>query len=154
MWGELWRKIETVPDSFDLERFVKAQNPVYAQVCAELRAGRKESHWMWFIFPQLRGLGHSPMAAAFGITSVQEASAYLDHPVLGPRLRECTQLVNLIQQRTIQRIFGSPDDLKFRSSMTLFAMATSENRIFLDALEKYFEGQPDPLTVELLSRPK
>src|SRR5258708_1620085 len=104
---------------FDLQRFVNAQNPVYEQVCVELRAGRKEGHWMWFIFPQLRGLGHSAMATAFGIVSREEAVAYLDHAVLGPRLRECTRLVNLVESRTIGQILGYPDDLKFRSSMSL-----------------------------------
>jgi uncharacterized protein (DUF1810 family) len=115
-----------VSDPFDLQRFVDAQNPVYAQVRAELCNGRKEGHWIWFIFPQLRGLGHSPMATAFGITSRQEAEAYLNHPVLGLRLRECTRLVNLAKERSITQILGYPDDLKFRSSMTLFAHVASD----------------------------
>jgi len=123
---------------------------VYEQVCAELRAGRKESHWIWFIFPQLRGLGRSQTAATFGISSRQEAEAYLEHPVLGPRLRECTSLVNLVEGRSIQQIFGYPDDLKFRSSMTLFASVASDNQIFRDALQKYFGGELDPLTLERL----
>jgi len=105
---------------------------------------------MWFIFPQLRGLGSSQMAAAFGISSRKEAEAYLYHPILGPRLRECVQLVTLIDGRPIDRIFGYPDDLKFRSSLTLFASVASENRIFKDALLKYFAGEPDPRTLELL----
>src|SRR5450631_1369237 len=117
-----------VNDPFDLQRFVNAKNPIYSQVCAELRAGQKESHWMWFIFPQLRGLGHSATATAFGIASRQEAAAYLDHAVLGPRLRECTRLVNLVEGREIGQIFGYPDDLKFRSSMTLFASVASDNQ--------------------------
>jgi len=137
-----------VNDPFDLQRFVDAQDPVYAQVLAELRAGRKESHWMWFIFPQLRGLGHSTMATAFGIASRQEAGAYLKHPVLGWRLRECTSFVNLAEGRSIQQILGYPDDLKFRSSMTLFASVASDNQIFKDALGKYFGGEPDPLTLQ------
>jgi uncharacterized protein (DUF1810 family) len=99
-----------VDDPFDLRRFVIVQNPVYDQVCTELRAGKKESHWMWFIFPQLRGLGHSAMATAFGIVSRQEAEAYSDHALLGSRLRECTRFVNLVNDRSISQILGSPDD--------------------------------------------
>lgn len=137
-------------DPFDLERFVNAQNTVYEQVCAELRAGEKRSHWMWFIFPQLRGLGHSATATAFGIVSRQEAAAYLDHSVLGPRLRECTRLVNLVKGRSIGQILGYPDDLKFRSSMTLFAYVAADNQVFYEALRKYFGGEPDPLTLERL----
>jgi uncharacterized protein (DUF1810 family) len=137
-------------DPFDLQRFVKAQNPVYEQVCAELRAGQKEGHWMWFVFPQLRGLGHSAMAIAFGIASRQEAAAYLDHVVLGPRLRECTRLVNILEGRSISQILGYPDDLKFRSSMTLFATVASDNQVFNDGLQKYFGGEPDRLTLEQL----
>jgi uncharacterized protein (DUF1810 family) len=137
-------------DPFDLQRFVKAQNPVYEQVCAELRAGQKEGHWMWFVFPQLRGLGHSAMAIAFGIASRQEAAAYLDHVVLGPRLRECTRLVNILEGRSISQILGYPDDLKFRSSMTLFATVASDNQVFNDALQKYFGGEPGRLTLEQL----
>ncbi len=135
---------------FDLQRFVNAQDPVYVTVCSELRAGQKRSHWMWFIFPQLRGLGHSAMADAFGIASRQEAAAYLDHPVLGPRLLECTRLVNLVNGRSISQLLGYPDDLKFRSSMTLFANVAPDGRVFKDALEKYFGGEPDPLTLERL----
>ena len=135
-------------DPFDLERFVTAQAPVYDAVCAELRGGQKQGHWMWFIFPQLRGLGSSPMAEKFGISSRQEAAAYLAHPILGPRLRECTGLVNLIDGRSVEQIFGYPDDLKFRSSMTLFRAVADDDRIFNYALEKYFDGEPDPLTVE------
>src|ERR1700686_118252 len=107
-------------DRYNLQRFVDAQQPVFEQVVDELRAGEKQGHWMWFIFPQLRGLGSSQMAAKFGISSGQEAEAYLKHPVLGPRLRKCTGLVNLLKGRSIKEIFGYPDDLKFRSSMTLF----------------------------------
>ena len=137
-------------DPFDLQRFVTAQNPVYEQVCAELRRGRKEAHWIWFIFPQLRGLGTSAMANAFGIASREEAAAYLHHAVLGPRLRECTRLVNQVEGRTIERIFGYPDDLKFRSSMTLFAEVAAGEQVFEDALQKYFGGEGDPLTLERL----
>ena len=137
-------------DPFQLERFVLAQNHVYDQVCAELRNGRKEGHWMWFIFPQLRGIGHSAMAERFGIASRREAVAYLAHPTLGPRLRECSQLVTRVEGRTINQIFGYPDDLKFRSSMTLFASVAAESRVFTDALDKYFHGEPDRLTLDRL----
>ena len=137
-------------DPFHLQRFVDAQAPVYSTVLAELRAGRKSSHWIWFIFPQIRGLGSSPTAREFSIGSLAEAQAYLEHPVLGARLRECTRLVNQIEGRTLSKIFGDPDDLKFRSSMTLFAHATGDNQIFLDALEKYCNGQFDPLTLARL----
>jgi uncharacterized protein (DUF1810 family) len=137
-------------DPHSLKRFVDAQDRMYKQVLAELRNGQKEGHWMWFIFPQLRGLGHSQMAAAFGIASRQEAEAYLEHPVLGQRLRECTQLVNLVKGRSIDQIFGYPDHLKFRSSMTLFSSLKLYDQVFTDALQKYFGGQPDRLTLERL----
>jgi uncharacterized protein (DUF1810 family) len=137
-------------DPYDLEPFVDAQNPVFEQVLAELRAGRKQSHWMWFVFPQLKGLGHSSMASKYGISSLATAEAYLQHSVLGPRLRECTHLVNLVEGRSIEQIFGYPDDLKFRSSMTLFAQAGSDNAVFVGALKKYFGGEPDRWTLEKL----
>ena len=137
-------------DPHNLERFVDAQSPIYEQACSELRNGRKRSHWMWFIFPQLRGLGFSHMATAFGISSRQEAEDYLKHSVLGPRLRECTRLVNQVEGRSIPDILGSPDDLKFRSSMSLFALVAPDDPVFKDALEKYFGGKPDPRTAELL----
>jgi uncharacterized protein (DUF1810 family) len=137
-------------DPYDLQRFVDAQNPVFEQVCAEFRAGQKTGHWMWFISPQLRGLGHSQMAIKFAISSQDEAVAYLKHQILGARLKECTRLVMLVEGRSINQIFGSPDDLKFRSSMTLFASTTSKNLIFKGALQKYFAGEPDRLTVERL----
>lgn len=137
-------------DPFDLQRFVTAQDAVYEQACAELRRGRKEGHWIWFIFPQMRGLGSSAMANAFGIASREEAAAYLKHAALGPRLRECTRLVNAVKGRGIERIFGYPDDLKFRSSMTLFASVASDKQVFEDALRKYFGGEMDPLTLEKL----
>ena len=132
------------------ERFVEAQNPVIGRVLAELGAGRKTSHWMWFVFPQIQGLGHSPMARRFAIASRAEAEAYLQHPILGPRLRECTQLVNTVEGRSIEAIFGYPDYLKFRSSMTLFAHVAADNQVFRDALRKYFGGEYDPLTLERL----
>ena len=137
-------------DPFNLERFVMAQDGVYEQVCAELRGGRKEGHWIWFIFPQMRGLGSSAMANAFGIASRAEAAAYFQHAVLGARLRECTRLVNLLEGRSIERIFGHPDDLKFRSSMTLFGSVAADKQVFKDALQKYFSGEMDRLTLEKL----
>jgi uncharacterized protein (DUF1810 family) len=139
----------TADDPFGLRRFVQAQQPVYAQVCAELATGRKTSHWMWFVFPQLRGLGRSSMAQHYGIASADEARAYWAHLLLGPRLAQCTDLVLAVHGRTAHEIFGSPDDLKFRSCMTLFARATGEP-LFSRALEKYFAGQADPATVGLI----
>jgi uncharacterized protein (DUF1810 family) len=133
----------------DLQRFVDAQEPVYRRVCAELAAGAKTSHWMWFVFPQLKGLGRSAIAEHFGIASREEALAYLQHPLLGPRLRQCTRLVLQVEGRTLSQIFGSPDDLKFRSSMTLFAAVAPEESVFRRALEKYCDGD-DPRTIELL----
>jgi uncharacterized protein (DUF1810 family) len=138
-------------EPFDLQRFVDAQAPVYQRVLAELRQGRKQSHWMWFIFPQVAGLGHSPMARQFAIASREEAVAYLGHAVLGRRLRECTALVNTVQGRTIREIFGSPDDLKFCSSMTLFG-AVSWNPEFAEAIQKFCGGTPDQRTLDLLAR--
>jgi uncharacterized protein (DUF1810 family) len=138
-------------DRYDLQRFVDAQEHVYDTVLEELRGGRKRSHWIWFVFPQLRGLGHSPTAVRFGITSLDEARAYLAHPVLGPRLRECTRLVALIEDRSVDEIFGWPDNLKVRSSMTLFSRATEDNAEFRTVLDTFYNGEDDPSTVELLS---
>lgn len=137
-------------DPFDLQRFVAAQADVYDRVRSELQDGRKASHWMWFVFPQLRGLGHSAMATRYGIASLDEARAYLRHPVLGPRLRECTRLLLRVEGRSIPQILGSPDDLKFRSCMTLFQRAEPGEALFADALRKYFDGAPDARTLELL----
>jgi uncharacterized protein (DUF1810 family) len=137
-------------DVYDLQRFVEAQNSCYQAVSDELRAGQKTSHWMWFIFPQLKGLGKSPMAMRYAISSGEEAEAYLKNPILGPRLRHCTQLVLDLEGRSIRQIFGSLDDLKFRSSMTLFANVAPENAEFNAALQKYFAGEPDRLTLQLL----
>ena len=139
-------------DMFDLDRFVQAQDPVMAEVRRELADGRKRSHWMWFVFPQLRGLGRSATALRYGIGSLAEARAYLAHPVLGPRLVECTELVNRVEGRSAHQIFGSPDDLKFHSSMTLFAAAEPEAPVFREALDKHFGGARDALTVEELRR--
>jgi len=133
----------------DLERFVKAQDSggTYRQAVTELRQGRKTSHWMWFIFPQIAGLGHSTMAHKFALSSLDEAAAYLAHPVLGLRLRECSVLVAGIEARSIAEIFGCPDDVKFRSSMTLFAQVAPQEPIFAACLQKYFAGEPDPQTL-------
>jgi uncharacterized protein (DUF1810 family) len=133
-----------------LERFVAAQAPVYDQALRELRAGRKQSHWMWFVFPQIAGLGYSVMAQTYAIASLNEARAYLAHPLLGPRLRECCQAVLDVQGKSAHEIFGSPDDVKFRSSLTLFAQAAPEEPLFRAALNKYFSGEADPLTVQKL----
>ena len=133
-----------------LQRFVDAQAPVYDAVLAELRAGAKRSHWIWFVFPQLRGLVHSATAQRFGISSLAEAQAYLDHDVLGPRLRECTRLVNAIEGSSVDEIFGWPDNLKVRSSMTLFARATDDHAEFVELLDKFYGGEEDPATVERL----
>jgi uncharacterized protein (DUF1810 family) len=138
-------------DPFDLRRFVDAQERVYDTVLAELRSGAKRSHWIWFVFPQLRGLGHSATAQHYGISSIDEARAYLAHPVLGPRLRECTRLVAAIDGRSVDEIFGWPDNLKVRSSMTLFAHATDDSAEFRAVLDKFYRGEEDPATVELLS---
>jgi len=147
----------SVRDPHNLERFVRAQNPVYERVLSELRRGAKTSHWMWFIFPQLRGLGCSPMSVEYGISSREEASAYLKHPVLGLRLRECTGLVlrvneGQMKEISIEDIFGSPDDTKFRSCMTLFSLCAPGEKTFEQALEKYFAGEPDRLTIGLLKQ--
>jgi uncharacterized protein (DUF1810 family) len=139
-------------DPFQLQRFVQAQDPVYEQAIRELRSGRKSSHWMWYVFPQLRGLGWSPTAQYYGISSFAEAQAYLAHPVLGARLGECVQLVLGVQGRTAQQIFGYPDDLKFRSCLTLFAAAAPDPVPFTQALAKYYGGEADPATMERLGQ--
>lgn len=139
-------------DVYSLHRFLDAQESIYDTVLDELRAGRKSSHWIWFIFPQIAGLGHSGIAQKFAITSLDEAKAYLQHPVLGPRLRACTQLVLNVEGQSAEEIFGYPDNLKFRSCMTLFMTATTDNKTFKDALLKYFHGKPDQLTLDLLAQ--
>jgi uncharacterized protein (DUF1810 family) len=136
-------------DPFELQRFVDAQAPLYAQVLSEIRNGRKRSHWMWFIFPQIAGLDHSAMAHRYAIASRDEAVAYLEHPALGPRLRECTQALCKIQGRSIEQILGSPDDIKFRSSMTLFD-AASGDPVFRHALDKFYAGASDSATLAIL----
>ncbi len=138
-------------DPYDLRRFVDAQERIYETVIDELAAGRKRSHWMWFVFPQLRGLGSSPTAVRFGISSSDEARAYLAHELLGPRLRECARLVTRIDGLSAEEIFGWPDDMKLRSSMTLFARAAADNADFVAVLEKYYGGEEDPATLARLS---
>ena len=138
-------------DPFDLQRFVDAQDRIYDTVVDELTAARKRSHWMWFIFPQLRGLGSSPTAVRFAISSADEARAYLAHELLGPRLRECARLVARIDGRSAEDIFGWPDDMKLRSSMTLFAHAADDNADFIAVLEKFYGGEEDPATLARLA---
>jgi uncharacterized protein (DUF1810 family) len=137
--------------SESLQRFVAAQDPVYAQVCAELSSGKKTSHWMWFIFPQLRALGRSATALHFGLASRAEAALYWQHPVLGHRLKECTELVLALEAKSAYEIFGTPDDLKFRSCMTLFAHCAEGERLFSEALSRYYAGEQDDRTLALLS---
>ena len=139
-------------DPFDLQRFVDAQDRVYAAVLDELGHGHKRTHWMWFVFPQLAGLGHSPMAQRYAISGLDEASAYLAHPVLGPRLRECTERANVVTGSSAHDIFSSPDDMKFRSSMTLFAEGEKDRGPFGVALERYFAGEKDRRTMEILAQ--
>ena len=136
--------------SSNLERFERAQAPVYDTVLNELRAGRKRSHWMWFIFPQVAGLGHSEMAQRYAISSLDEAAAYLAHPVLGARLRECAALVQAVDGATVDEIFGHPDNMKFHSSMTLFAAVPGGDPVFSQNIDKYFGGTPDALTLARL----
>jgi uncharacterized protein (DUF1810 family) len=139
-------------DPFNLQRFVDAQERVYPQVCAELRARRKESHWMWFVFPQIAGLGQSATSSHFAIASLDEARAYLAHPILGPRLRECVRLTLAIDGRTAREIFGPVDAMKFRSSLTVFANAVSDEPLFAECLDKFFSGSSDPATLERLAK--
>lgn len=138
-------------DPHDLQRFILAQDPVYTEVCAELAAGAKTSHWMWFVFPQLKALGRSATAQHFGIASRAEALAYWQHPVLGPRLKACSELVVAVEDRTALQIFGSTDELKFRSCMSLFAQVAPQEPVFTQALAKYFGGEGDARTLELLA---
>ncbi|MFZ4408790.1 MAG: DUF1810 domain-containing protein [Paracraurococcus sp.] len=139
-------------DPFELDRFVAAQEPVLDQVRRELREGRKRSHWMWFVFPQLRGLGTSAMAQRYGITSLEEARAYLAHPVLGPRLEDSTALVNAVEERSAEEILGGIDAVKLRSCLTLFAAARPGEGVFTAALARYFGGVPDPRTLALVGQ--
>jgi uncharacterized protein (DUF1810 family) len=135
----------------DLQRFITAQDPVYSEVLAELRAGRKRTHWMWFVFPQFAGLGHSTMAQRYAIQSREEACAFLRDATLGERLRQCTRLILALDNRPIEAILGPPDDTKFRSCMTLFDGVAPEEPLFQRALDRYFAGQADPRTLALLA---
>jgi len=137
-------------DRYNLERFVRAQAGIYDRALTELGAGQKRSHWIWFIFPQIKGLGMSEMSVRFAIASLDEAKAYLEHDVLGPRLRKCTETVLALENTTVDEIFGYPDDLKFRSSITLFAKASEEDSVFAHALKKYFNGVMDEATLRQL----
>ena len=137
-------------EDFNLTRFTEAQDPVYAKVRAELRAGPKRSHWMWFVFPQIAGLGSSDMAQRYAIASEDEAAAYLAHPVLGRRLRECAAIVAALDGPSAHDIFGNPDQMKFRSSMTLFADTAPDEAVFQSCIDKYFDGEPDPETLARL----
>jgi uncharacterized protein (DUF1810 family) len=137
-------------DPYDLQRFLDAQHPVYGRVRAELRAGTKSSHWMWYVFPQMKGLGYSATAQRYGMASLAEAAAYARHPVLGARLAECSELLLQIEGRTARQVLGSPDDLKLRSSMTLFERAAPEAGVFAQVLERYFAGSRDTATLDLL----
>lgn len=136
---------------FDLERFVEAQNRVYDQVMQELQAGRKRSHWMWYVFPQLDGLGHSAMAERYALAGIDEALAYLAHPLLGPRLEACVTALLQHGDKSAREILGSPDHLKLRSCLTLFARAAPDNPLFQFALVQFYDGEPDALTLAMLS---
>jgi len=138
-------------DPFDLERFVSAQDRIYDRALAELRSGRKRSHWMWFVFPQVEGLGHSSTARRYAIRSAKEAGRYLDHPVLGTRLVECAEALLAVEGRSASEILGYPDDLKLKSSMTLFEKAAGEGSVFTRVLEKYYGGERDPETLRILA---
>ncbi|MDX3924638.1 MAG: DUF1810 domain-containing protein [Shinella sp.] len=138
-------------DSFNLDRFVEAQDPVYAQVMRELGAGRKRTHWMWFVFPQIAGLGSSPISRFYAISSLAEAEAYLGHPLLGARLLQCVETLLAVEETDPHEIFGSPDDMKFQSSMTLFCAAAGRNSVFGRALDRFYGGKPDQGTLALLA---
>jgi uncharacterized protein (DUF1810 family) len=144
--------MENHAEHFDLQRYVDAQDSVFEQVCAELRDGRKQTHWMWVIFPQLAGLGRSSMAIRYAISSRPEAQAYLGHEILGSRLRLCTKLVNDVAGRSVSEVFGYPDDLKLHSSMTLFSQVAPLEQLFANALQKYFASQLDKQTLLLLNK--
>jgi uncharacterized protein (DUF1810 family) len=137
-------------DPHDLERFVRAQEPIYDQALLEIQRGRKQSHWMWYLFPQIHGLGMSATSRRYAIKSREEAAAYLVHPLLGPRLLTCTKALLELQGMTATAIFGSPDDLKLRSSATLFAAVSAPGSVFHELLDRYYGGEPDPRTLTLL----
>lgn len=139
-------------DPFDLNRFTDAQEPVYDSILGELQNGQKRTHWMWFVFPQIDGLGHSPTAQFYAIKSIEEARAYLKHPVLGPRLKECAEAILLVEGRSASAVFGYPDDLKLRSSMTLFAFIAEDpaNSVFTRVLNRYYGGEQDHATLQII----
>ncbi|MFJ4143060.1 DUF1810 domain-containing protein [Pseudomonas sp. NPDC089734] len=137
-------------DAYDLQRFVEAQQPLFQQALSELEAGKKRSHWMWFVFPQIKGLGRSSMAQRYAISGLAEAQAYLQHPLLGPRLLQCARAIAPQVQRSARQIFGSPDDLKLHSSMTLFTLAAPDQPVFRDVLDTFFDGEQDAMTLEKL----
>jgi uncharacterized protein (DUF1810 family) len=139
-------------DPYNLARFLKAQGPVYEGALAEIRAGRKRSHWMWYVFPQVAGLGHSPTSVHYAIGNTEEAEVYLAHPILGPRLIECAEAVLQIKGRSPAEVFGSPDDMKLRSSATLFAAVSPEGSVFHRIIEKHFDDEPDARTIELIGK--
>lgn len=141
-------------DPFDLGRFTSAQETVYDRALAELRSGKKRTHWMWYVFPQIDGLGYTPTTKHYAIKSLAEARQYLDHPVLGPRLLECTAAVLCIQDRSVSEVFGYPDNLKLRSSMTLFARVAEPDSVFVRVLGKYYDGAHDIRTLQLLEAPR
>lgn len=151
---EMFPPVANHSDSFDLDRFVAAQEGVYETALAELRSGRKRTHWIWFIFPQVQGLGNSAMSIRFAIKSRDEARHYLKHPVLGRRLQECADAVLVVEERSVSDIFGYPDDLKLKSSMALFASVAEPGSVFARILEKYFQGEPDSGTLEILETMK
>jgi uncharacterized protein (DUF1810 family) len=142
----------TAADPYNLERFVRAQEGQYERALAEIEAGRKQSHWMWYVFPQFTGLGSSEMSALYAVKSVGEAEAYLEHPVLGPRLLKCAEATLRAEGRSAHEIFGSPDDLKLRSSATLFAHVSQEGSVFHRLLAHYFQGKPDDRTIRLIEK--
>jgi uncharacterized protein (DUF1810 family) len=141
---------DRMDDPYNLQRFLDAQAAEFEDARRELREGQKRGHWMWFIFPQIKELGYSQTAVKYAISSRKEAEAYLRHPILGPRLKECTQLVVRVPEKSLEEIFGYPDNLKFRSSMTLFANVTKDNDLFQQALLRFCDGEPDRLTIERL----
>jgi uncharacterized protein (DUF1810 family) len=143
---------KSASDPFDLNRFTKAQERIYGNVLSELKSGRKRTHWMWFIFPQLEGLGHSETARFYAIKSLDEARQYLNHPVLGVRLRQCAAIVLGVKHRSIEDIFGFPDHLKFKSSITLFSRVKNADPVFEAVLARFFQGKPDSLTLELIGK--
>ena len=139
-------------DPYDLQRFVDAQEHVYERALSEIKSGRKRSHWMWFIFPQIDGLGASSMSKRYAIRSVAEAKAYLAHPLLGPRLLESAEAVLAVETTSALELFGSPDDMKLRSCATLFASVSSEESVFRQLINKYFDGKPDDSTLQLIAK--